>query len=71
MDEGFSASDAKVNALRDTMLEELRQLCRQLKAIQKHAASLGIFVEDRDLLRCDACEFSMRPGRSVAGRTGR
>lgn len=34
---------------------ELLELCRQLKVVQDHARSLGIFVGDRDLLSCEWC----------------
>jgi len=37
--------------------QELMELCRQLKAAQDRARLLGIFVDDRDLLRCGACEL--------------
>lgn len=34
---------------------ELLELCRHLKVAQDHARSLGIFVDDRDLLTCESC----------------
>ena len=34
---------------------ELLEVCRQLKVVQDRARSLGMFVEDRDLLTCGAC----------------
>jgi hypothetical protein len=34
---------------------ELLDACRQLKVLQDQARSLGMFMDDRELLRCDVC----------------
>ncbi len=47
-------------------VDELRPLVMELVAVQKQARSLGLFVEDRELLKCPRC--ALQEDVAVDGR---
>jgi hypothetical protein len=47
---------------------DLRDLCQQLQRIRQQAEAVGLFIDDRELLRCSGCglqEDVLSDGRLV------